>query len=268
MGAPGGLQRNENDEAMLRVASLDYFRSEPSSIGPFGESRLSWRAHARPPVQFRLSGGGLDVVVPLTGTRAVSPASSSTYSLTAFVPAMSRVLGIQSVHVETSACLRISVSEQEIASEVAAAVDRLLDEFEELSRRRDEVVELTSSDCSIKIRLKAAIPNIGDPDINVDARISLRARAGRLVHRIDEYRFEIDFPWWADLQIMSFFPAWLAVALAEGNQESLVRGRLNAGVQGIIDEKNELADAAGLAFLSAVARDDAFDLVVCPKLQA
>ena len=113
--------------------------------------------------------------------------------------------------------------------------------------------------------MKAAIPHVADPDVDVDAVVSFRAQAGKLRWRFEQYSFDLDFPWWQDAVNSLLLPAWLAVALAEGNQASLIRTDLSEGLDAFVASTTTLADSMNLAFASVVSLSGRFEVTLCPK---
>ena len=80
-------------------------------------------------------------------------------------------------------------------------------------------------------RLVGKFPDQPNPDINVDGSVQFYAQGGQLRYRLTRYSFDIDFEWDVDLLSYQFFPAWLALAMAENNQDGLVRGNLIDGIK-------------------------------------
>src|SRR5206468_4108561 len=85
----------------LAHVSLESFNANPTSIGPFGTSVISWR----------VTGVTGDVLVKLNGQdvaesdeQVVQPTITTTYRLTANLGGASKVLGIRQVTVDTSSC--------------------------------------------------------------------------------------------------------------------------------------------------------------------
>jgi hypothetical protein len=256
-------ERRRSAEALLRQVRVQNFDASPSSIEPFGESVLSWRISApevRPPIRLTLRGA----VVGRTGSTRVSPVMTSSYSLVAYSQPVSKLLAARVIEVDTSQCITGSVAEADVRGDLSPKLDEIIAEHEEVSRRRDDRVEIEYAGLNISLRLKAAIENVGDPNIDVDMLVSFRAEQGGLRYRLVSYSLDVDFPWWQDLINYQLLPAWLAAILAEGNQESIIRGQVTSALDDFIAEKQAMADAAGMRFLSVVARPDAIDLVLCP----
>jgi hypothetical protein len=255
-------------QAFVEAVVVKSFTAEPAQISPFGTSTLTWEIEGvlehHPPVRLRLSGGGISISIPTSGTRVVAPVRSSSYSLTASLPLAGRLLATRDVVMDTTECISLIVGEAEVASELTPTIEGIVQEHPELSRRRDDLIEVRPDGLHLSLRLIAAIEHAFDPDVNVDAVVSLRAESGRLRYRLDRYSFDVDFPWWQDALIMQFLPAWLAVALAEGSEESQVRSQLIEGVEAFIADKTAEADEAGLVFLSVEAHNDAFEIMLCP----
>jgi len=265
MNVDAELRRNA--DALLRQVRVQNFDASPSSIEPFGESVLSWRISApevQPPIRFRLEGAGLDYAVDRTGGRTVSPIITSKYSLIAYSAPVSKVVATRVIGVDTSQCITGSVTEAQVRGEVSQEIDAIIARHEEVSRRRDDHIEIEYAGLYISLRLTAAIPNVGDPNIDVDMLVRFHVEQGSLRYRLVSYSFDVDFPWWTDVGLSVVFPAWLAAAITQGNQESMVRAQITSALDAFIADQQALADTAGMRFLSVVARPDAIDVVLCP----
>jgi hypothetical protein len=257
----------ESDQALLRAVHVVSFTTAPPRIDPFERSTLAWEVTVpatHPPIRITLRGGSV-TVASRQGSREVSPPRTTGYSLIASKGRASRLLGTEHVFVDTTGCLTQVIGEDEIRDQVESKVDALIAEHPELSRRRPDRIEIEYDGLHISIRMKAAIDNVADPDIDVDATVSFRAVSGELRWRLDRYSFDVDFPWWQDLVNYQLFPAWLAAALAEGNQESLVRTRLSDAVDDFVQLATAAAESLNLAFLSVATLPNRFEVILCRK---
>jgi hypothetical protein len=257
-----------SDEAVLRTVRVASFTATPSTINPFQRSTLSWDVNApvtRPPIRVTLRSGSITFASGEQGSRDVSPIGTTGYSLVASKGRATRVLRTEHVFVNTNDCVTQTIGEPEIRAQIASVIDPILVQHPELSRRRADTVNIEPNGLRISIRMKAAIDKVADPDINVDAVVSLRAEAGQLRWRLDRYSFDADFPWWQDLVTSLMLPAWLAVALAEGNQASFVRTELSDGLDNFVRLATAAADSQNLGFLSVASRTDRFEVTLCRK---
>lgn len=266
----GSDELEQSDRAILRTVRVASFTATPSSIDPFQRSTLKWDVDVpttNPRIRITLSGGSI-TATGARGSREVAPLRTTGYSLTASKGTASRLLGTEHVLVDTTACLTQIIAEEQIRDRVGAVIDPILEEHEELSRRRADRVDVENDGLHIAIRMTADVPNVADPDIDVDAVVSFRARAGKLRWRFERYSFDLDFPWWQDTVNSLLLPAWLAAALAEGNQASLVRAELTAGLDAFVASITKVADNLDLAFASVVSLSGRFEVTLCPKPDA
>jgi hypothetical protein len=263
----GHDEQEQSDRAILRAVRVVSFTAAPSSIDPFQRSTLTWDVRApstHPPIRITLSGGSV-TAAGARGSREVSPLSTTGYRLTAAKGGTSRLLATEHVLVDTTGCLTQTISEAQIYNQVSAAINAILAEHKQLSRRRADRVTIEHDGLHLAIRLKADIPNVADPDVDVDATVSFRAHAGSLRWRFERYSFDLDFPWWQDAVNSLLLPAWLAAALAEGNQASLVRSDLSDGLDAFVATATAAADGADLAFAFVESLSGRFEVTLCPK---
>ncbi|MDQ3934983.1 MAG: hypothetical protein M3340_10195 [Actinomycetota bacterium] len=252
----------------LGAVRLESFTANPTTIRPFEQAQLGWRvniesgAGARPTL--RLRGGGFNTNVPLAGSKGVSPTSSTTYSLVAVRPPGERVLGAATVTVDPAGCITLSTPESEIREQVVSRVDEFLAQNPEIKRRRDDSVEIEADGIRIAIRLEAEVEDWSNPDVNIDARITLRAADGAPHYELAGFDTELDFPWFADVVHHTLLPAAIALAMSAEDTKGLVRGFIVKAVEAMLDEIQRALDEAGQRLLTLATAPNEVSYTVCP----
>jgi hypothetical protein len=177
--------------AILEQVKLVSFAAEPATIQPFASSTLRWAVHG-PEGEFTLK---LDShVVDSSGTLAVHPHATHSYSLSAKANDTTKHLGSTTVHVDTSACETIDIPLQKTlwdsALKVYVATHPPL-RFQTLYRiTRDPLghiirtpigehlpeVSVSGDHVDFKLYLLYGVAKFPDPTVNIDA--SFRATVG------------------------------------------------------------------------------------------
>jgi hypothetical protein len=65
-----------------------------------------------------------------------------------------------------------------------------------LSERSPAGVEIDQKGIAVKLRLKVAVPNFFDPDLNVDMVIGVSAVNNTVTVSYKSYSNDLDWPWW------------------------------------------------------------------------
>src|SRR5437870_5100744 len=91
----GNTEADAEAISLLRKVRLNSFGANPTTVGPFGSSRLSWSVTAPVGVGIRLDG----MTVAASGERSLTPAASEAHWLSAKAGRFSKSLGVVSVHV-------------------------------------------------------------------------------------------------------------------------------------------------------------------------
>ncbi|HTL10180.1 MAG TPA: hypothetical protein VL307_18020 [Chitinophagaceae bacterium] len=181
--------------------SLNSFTASPANITPGQPVTLTWStAHSgHCAASFRING----ITVPASGSKTVNPLADTTYTLTLQTQCnISRTLGRASVDVNESTCKLTSIPESLVRGQVISVVDSSINEFNasssnDLSKRSETQVEIDPQGISIKLRLKAAINNFPDPDLNVDMKVGLGVGPGNTVSVFYRaFSVDVDWPWW------------------------------------------------------------------------
>jgi len=258
-------------EEMLMMVDVQAFDVSATNIVPFGRSTVSWRVTTPKtpiPIRLRLAGGGVSFPIGLTGSKTVSPVMTSNYNLIASLQTVTRIVATRTISVNADACRSLTFPEAFIQGQITPTINAIIALHPELSRRRNDRIELEPDGLHISLRLLATLEDVGDPNVNIDALVSFRAEQGALRHRMVSYSFDLDWPGWQDALNWFSIYGWLAAELAENNQGAQTRGQITSALDNFVAQQQALATAAGMDFLMVTTRTDAIDVVLCPSEQA
>ncbi|MEO5682803.1 MAG: hypothetical protein ABIQ88_09175 [Chitinophagaceae bacterium] len=180
---------------------LTSFTATPANVTPGQAVTLSWAtAHSgQCAATFRING----ITVPASGSKTVNPLADTTYTFSMQTQCnVTRTLGRVLVDVNESSCRITSIGEGLVRTQVRSVVDASIAEFNasssnDLSKRSETQVEIDPQGISIKLRLKAAINNFPDPDLNVDMKIGLGVGPGNTVSVFyRSFSVDVDWPFW------------------------------------------------------------------------
>jgi hypothetical protein len=215
--------------ANVKVGS---FTATPTTVPPFGGSAtLRWAVTVPPgcPVGLKLNG----TPVARSGSLEVHPATTTTYSLAAFVHGMIAVLKSVSVRVDTSACVTRAVPESLVRSQLRSAVAKLDAAEPRLSQRSDPRLEIDADGIHVALRFKLAIDNFADPDIDVDFTIGLRVRNGSVEPYYRSFAVDVDWPWW--VTVITAGVSKLVEEFIDGKIEGRLKPAILAGLKDQLD---------------------------------
>jgi hypothetical protein len=143
--------------------------------------------------------------VPKQGSRTIRPVRGVSYRLDVGGAGLSKFLGLVNVEVDASSCALREIPESLVRPEVLASVDESLAEYNanpdnkdhKVTKRRETVVEIEPAGILLRLRLKLAINNFFDPDVDVDARIGIgMSPEGKVVAFYKSFAVDVDWPWW------------------------------------------------------------------------
>jgi hypothetical protein len=217
----------------LAKVKVDSFTATPTTVPTFGGSAtLRWGVTVPPgcPVVMKLNG----TPVPRSGSREVQPATTTTYSLAAFVNGVTKVLKSVSVRVDTSACLTRPVPEALIRTQLRNAVAKLDAAESKLSQRSDASVEIDANGIHVALRFKLAVDNFADPNIDVDFTIGLRVRNGSVEPFYKRFAVDIDWPWW--VTVITSGVSKIVEEFIDGKLEAKLKPAILTGVKDQIDK--------------------------------
>lgn len=214
---------------ILDQVVLTSFKAEPSHIGPFGASHLSWKVEGPQGFQVRLNA----LPVGRAGDRIVQPASSTVYRLTAVAGQASKVLGTASVSVDATGCVTFEpVAKPRVTFAAALKAGALAEPG--ISLRSEPTVTFAPGRVSFALRLSKAIDWFPDPDVNIEASFGLGVVDGELVAIGEAVSADLTVPWYAWLA-PGALPG-LAIALDMGRDSARKSG--HGAVEGLIQLLN------------------------------
>jgi hypothetical protein len=143
--------------------------------------------------------------VPRQGSRIIRPVRSVQYRLDVGAAGLSKFLGLVNVAVDASSCVQREIPEDVVRPDILASVDASLAEYNanpenkdhKVSKRRETVVEIEPDGIVLRLRLKLAINNFFDPDVDVDARVGIgMSPEGKVLAFYRSFAVDVDWPWW------------------------------------------------------------------------
>ncbi|MEO6725696.1 MAG: hypothetical protein ABIP14_10415 [Blastocatellia bacterium] len=169
------------------------FTASPTTVRPGHASTLNWKV---------TTPGGCapqlflnNSPVQKTGTRSVEPATATAYHLIGKMFTVQRTIATVTVAVDTSQCFTQSVDEETIRQMLRSLIETNL-AGSPLSQRSPASVEIDRNGIAVKLRLKVAVPNFFDPDLNVNMVIAVGAVNHNVVVSFRSYSNNLDWPWW------------------------------------------------------------------------
>jgi hypothetical protein len=106
-----------------------------------------------------------------------------------------RTLGTVTVAVDTSQCFSQSVDEETVRQMLQSLIASAL-AGSPLSQRSPAIVEIDQKGIAVKLRLKVAVPDFFDPDLNIDMVIGVSVVSNNVVVSYKSYSNDLDWPWW------------------------------------------------------------------------
>ncbi len=169
---------------------LNSLTATPGSVHPFEAATIEWDVHAEGgPLRIELNGE----LVGLSGSRVVTPQSSSVYRIVAKTPRMARELGQVSVGVDSRAC--VTYQPVNVLNVLDRAWEHGLQEMDTFSLTRTPTVTFTDG----RIHLRADVrfdldrlPATGTAKIRASFRIGVSDR--QVVSADEDINVEITLP--------------------------------------------------------------------------
>lgn len=239
VGSNGQQNHDDESQAILDDVSLNSFTADPTDIGAFGTSVLSWRVTG-PSGDFHVELN--QQRVETSGEQVVQPASITTYRLTAIAGQSSKLLGTVQVAADTSSC--------QINAIVNASATVLQPVFAnitgDLSFRNGSppVVTFSPGQIRLQLQLTKQISHFPDPAVDIDASFGLTvhdvgpesiAAPPRVLELTDEQiNVDISEPWYAWL--IPGAALFLPIALDGGKTDA--HNKMHELLQGIIELLN------------------------------
>lgn len=186
-----------DDETLecLADTELTSFTASPASTQPFGPpTTLRWTVSTPTTCGVAIKLNGL--AVAKSGSMQVQPTVTTRYSLTARARGATKSLGSVTVTVDTAACVTLPVPEALVRDQIRGVVDAIDAASGDISQRSAAKVEVAPGGISVGLRMKVAVNNFADPDIDVDFTIGLRIRNGAVEPFYKSFSVDVDWPWW------------------------------------------------------------------------
>lgn len=169
--------------------------ASPTSIMPGQTSNLKWNVTTTPSAGCAVHLYLGNSPVQKSGTRLVEPGNTTTYHLVGKMFTVRRILCSVTVFVDTSRCITRSLDEETVRQMVQSLLATAL-AGTPLSQRSPASLEIDRKGIAVKLRLKVAVPNFFDPNLNIDMVISVRAVGHQVVVAYVSYSNDLDWPWW------------------------------------------------------------------------
>jgi hypothetical protein len=143
--------------------------------------------------------------VPKSGSRVIHPVRPVSYRLDAGASSVSKLLGVVNIDVDSSNCSLIEIPEDLVRPGVLQSVDEEIAAYNadpdnsgrKASKRRETVFEIEPDGLVVKLRLKIALNNFFDPDVDVDAKIAVGVSPeGKPLAFYRSFSVDVDWPWW------------------------------------------------------------------------
>jgi hypothetical protein len=177
----------------LGNTTLDSFSASPTSVRPGVASTLKWKV-TKPSgcsVQLSLNGSA----VSAAGSKSVAPSITTAYRLVGTMSTVQRTLGTVTVAVDTGQCFAQSVDEETVRQMLRSVIEASLADSP-LSQRSPAAVEIDRNGIAVRLRLRVAVPDFFDPDLNIDMVIRAAAVDHNVVVSYRSYSNDVDWPWW------------------------------------------------------------------------
>lgn len=245
----------------LENVGVEFFRAEPTTIRPFGPgAKLSWQI-VRPTdcvgMIFTLNGSN----VSTSGSRTVTPGSTTTYRLEGSMSTIRNTLASVTVTMDTGGCFSGSIPEADIRQRVQDALAQQISASSRLSERSPASVEIDANGIAVMLRLKISIENFADPDLNINFTIGLRGADGRAVASLSNFGTQVDWPWW--VTVITLGVSEIIEGVIENEIEGKVKPELLNAVQELLDD-NLLIIPPTHRLFSIRTVTDGISFTVCP----
>ena len=229
-------------EEMIRKAieclgetRLVKFSANKSSVKAGEEVTISWEVAV--PSTCGLSVRLNFAQVPKKGSRVIRPVRPVSYRLEAGAASVSKLLGVVNVDVDSSNCRLIEIGEDLVRPGVIQSVDEELAAYNanpdnssrKASKRRETVFEVENEGLIVKLRLKVALNNFFDPDVDIDAKIAVGiSPEGEILAFYRSFSVDVDWPWWVTGITLGI--SKIVEEFADGFVEGLLKQRILDGI--------------------------------------
>jgi len=234
--------------------------ADPPTTEPFGAPvTIRWNVDVPGscPVSLNLN----NQTVARSGSMIVHPAATTTFRLEARSLGFQRNLGSITVPVATQACVTGSLTEEQVQTELRAAIAAVDAQSSRLKQRRPATVSIDPNGIKVAVRLSISINNFPDPDVDVDFTLGLQIRDGAVEPFFRSFSVDVDWPWWVTTVSLGI------TKIVEEVIENEIEGRLK---QAILDQVKQVIAGvvddlpASLRLFRIVTLQDRIDVTVCP----
>ncbi|HZW11122.1 MAG TPA: hypothetical protein VFF69_14565 [Phycisphaerales bacterium] len=221
------------------------FAADRTSVQAGETVTISWKVEM--PGACRLSVRLNHAQVAREGSMTIRPVRGVSYRLDVAGAGLTKSLGIVNVSVDASSCVQREIPEDLVRPEVLASVAASLAEYNadpenkdhKVSTRREPTVEIEPDGIVLRLRLKLAINNFFDPDIDVDARIDVgMSPEGKVLAFYRSFAVDVDWPWWVTGITLGI--SKIVEEFVDGAIESVMKSRivddLRSGLQSRLDD--------------------------------
>jgi hypothetical protein len=239
------------DDGFFEVTSTS-FTANPDHIGPFGASLLRWNVEGQG--RFHVEIG--TTPVPRKGEMAVQPGETTSYFLRAVAGGKTRAyrpLESVTVSVDTSRCEIIPVLNP--AVDVKGALIAGLDAQPDLYLQSAPVVIIAPGQIRFQLRLRARVPRIPDPFIDIDAGFGLTVQNNHLVSTFQQISVDVSVAWW----LWAIPGALFGLAIAIDNAKQKARHGASAAIDGLAEFLDFLTPTSSPHMIKRNVRIDVSD---------
>ena len=284
MSAPLETELDRQALAALANVKLHHFTAEPSTIGPFASSEISWEVVVPEEYDVTVDINLDGMSVPPTGELSVSPEFTKSYHLRARAGRYSKVLGTVTVHVDLARCVILN---DEPGAWIAAGIEQEIDtDTSVYFRFGGPIVTIKDDRMVITLMLAERVHLFPDAAVDIQATFGLDVvldlgphGLGAITpfghHRLAPANVEINvdvrFPWWA----WALPGAIIGLGIAVDNGKDKARRRATKMVGDIVDQLNTWfkvpqihnLDRHDAGFYVNPERDELFWVTFCPPLR-
>ena len=225
--------KDEDDEdapEILEKVELKLFRASPTSISSFGHSVISWKVEGPLGFQVLL----LSETVPKSGSKIVTPASSTTYHIYARARGILKKLGTVEVTVDNQGCEIIALEDRVSLKPILEGTveeiiksppinslvyfRKIVTDPESGAQIVHPVFEFSPGRIRLILKLRGRVSDLPDPTIDIEASFGLTVTDGKIVPINDQINVSIAFPWW--IYGVPGLQFALIMAIADGEKET------------------------------------------------
>ncbi len=243
----------------LLDTAITQFTATPSTTTPGKPATLNWKATSPAGCSVSLELNGTKVAK--SGSKVVAPSATTVYRLAGRMLGQYSVFKSLTLNVDTSACTITTVAEDLIRPLVQSSVKQSI-AGTPFTERAPAGVEVEPTGILIALKLRIAVPNFFDPDLNIRMTVRVATENGQPRAYFTQYSVSVDWPWWVSvitLGVAEFVESRIADVI-----ESKSKPKLLEAIQ------SQLASAvgfvpAGMQLTSVETAANEVRIMICPK---